>query len=97
METQLGTIEAGKQANLTVVEGKGYFDPEAKVQLIELPNPPSSVFGFLGNLLGLHAQDRGVTLTDLPVVKELLRGIPASILVDPSAAQARLPYDLTWE
>jgi imidazolonepropionase-like amidohydrolase len=28
----LGTVEAGKTANLTVVAGKGYFDPEAKVK-----------------------------------------------------------------
>jgi imidazolonepropionase-like amidohydrolase len=32
VEKLLGTIEAGKLANLTVVEGKGYFDPEAKVR-----------------------------------------------------------------
>jgi imidazolonepropionase-like amidohydrolase len=31
MTAKLGTIEPGKIANLTVVEGKGYFDPEAKV------------------------------------------------------------------
>src|SRR5207244_11783116 len=29
---RLGTIEAGKLAYLTVVEGKNYFDPEAKVR-----------------------------------------------------------------
>ena len=32
VESQLGTIEAGKLANLTIVEGDGYFDPEAKVR-----------------------------------------------------------------
>ena len=32
VEKQLGTIEPGKIANLTVVDGKGYFDPEAKVR-----------------------------------------------------------------
>src|ERR1051325_355208 len=32
MEKQLGTIEPGKIANLTIVDGKGYFDPEAKVR-----------------------------------------------------------------
>jgi len=32
VEQSLGTIEAGKMANLTVVSGKGYFDPEAKVK-----------------------------------------------------------------
>ncbi len=31
-EQQLGTIEAGKIANLTIVEGKGYFDPESRVR-----------------------------------------------------------------
>ncbi len=31
VEKSLGTVEAGKMANLTVVSGKGYFDPEAKV------------------------------------------------------------------
>jgi imidazolonepropionase-like amidohydrolase len=28
----LGTVEAGKTANLTIVSGKSYFDPEAKVK-----------------------------------------------------------------
>jgi imidazolonepropionase-like amidohydrolase len=32
VEKQLGTIEPGKIANLTIVDGKGYFDPEAKVR-----------------------------------------------------------------
>src|SRR5262249_13755975 len=32
VQDRLGTIEPGKQAFLTVVDGKGYFDPEAKVR-----------------------------------------------------------------
>lgn len=32
VEQQLGTIEPGKLANLTVVDGKGYFEPDAKVR-----------------------------------------------------------------
>jgi imidazolonepropionase-like amidohydrolase len=32
VEQQLGTIEPGKIANLTIVDGKGYFDPEARVR-----------------------------------------------------------------
>jgi len=32
VEKQLGTIEPGKIANLTIVDGTGYFDPEAKVR-----------------------------------------------------------------
>ncbi len=34
VESRLGTIEAGKSANLTVVEGAGYFDPQAKVRAV---------------------------------------------------------------
>ncbi len=34
VERRLGTIEVGKIANLTVVDGKGYFDPEAKVRQV---------------------------------------------------------------
>src|SRR2546427_13309970 len=32
VQDRLGTIETGKLANLTIVDGKGYFDPEAKVR-----------------------------------------------------------------
>ncbi|MGC3960404.1 MAG: amidohydrolase family protein, partial [Verrucomicrobiota bacterium] len=32
VEKQLGTIEPGKIANLTIVDGKGYFDSEARVR-----------------------------------------------------------------
>jgi imidazolonepropionase-like amidohydrolase len=32
VESQLGTIEPGKLAHLTVVDGAGYFDPRAKVR-----------------------------------------------------------------
>ena len=32
VESHLGTVEAGKLANLTVVEGTSYFDPAAKVR-----------------------------------------------------------------
>ena len=32
VESQVGTIEVGKLANLTVVDSKGYFDPDGKVR-----------------------------------------------------------------
>jgi imidazolonepropionase-like amidohydrolase len=32
VENQLGTIEAGKLANLTIVDGTNYFNPDAKVR-----------------------------------------------------------------
>ena len=34
LDSELGTIETGKLANLTIVNGKGYFDPESKVQSV---------------------------------------------------------------
>ncbi len=34
VENQVGTIEPGKLANLTVIEGNGYFDPDAKVRAV---------------------------------------------------------------
>jgi imidazolonepropionase-like amidohydrolase len=34
VQDQLGTIEPGKLANLTVVDGNGYFDPDAKVRAV---------------------------------------------------------------
>lgn len=67
----------------------------AKVQLYELPNLPSSLLGALGSLLGV--QDHALQVTDLPVVKQLLRSVPASMLVGPGGPQARLPFEISWE
>ncbi len=71
------------------------LSPETRVQLVELPDLPSSIFGALGGLLGLRAE-AAMGITDLPVVKELLRGVPASVIVDPTQPQARLPFDIDW-
>ncbi|CAN5880964.1 hypothetical protein BH11MYX3_BH11MYX3_42400 [soil metagenome] len=71
--------------------------PGTRVQLIELPNLPSSLFGTLGSLLGVKAEEQPFSITDLPTVQSFLRGVPASILVQPDAAQARLPNDFVWE
>jgi protease-4 len=67
-----------------------------KVQLYELPNLPTSLLGALGNLLGVQAE-ASLQVTDLPVVKQLLQGVPASVLVGTGGAQARLPFDISWE
>ena len=69
---------------------------DTRVQLYELPNLPSSILGTLGKLIGLRAETQTLAPTDLPVVRDLLRGVPGSVLVDPSKPQARLPFDLTW-
>jgi protease-4 len=68
----------------------------AKVQLVELPNVPTSL---LGRLLGVQGVKEAAPLglTDLPMVRDFLRGVPASILIAPDAAQARLPYDVVFD
>ena len=70
--------------------------PDTRVQLFELPDVPSSLFGMLGNLLGVRAE-APVQVTDLPIIKEFLSGLPTSVLVGSDAAQARLPYDIRFE
>jgi len=67
-----------------------------EVQLYELPDLPSNVLGTLGNLLGVHTE-APFSITDLPAIKELVRGVPASVLVAPGEAHTRLPFDITWE
>jgi protease-4 len=68
----------------------------AKVHLVELPEVPASLFGVLGSLLGA-SDDHAASLLDLPAIRELVRSVPASLLVSPNGAQARLPYDLVFE
>ncbi|MBA3465610.1 MAG: signal peptide peptidase SppA, partial [Deltaproteobacteria bacterium] len=70
---------------------------DTKVQLVELPNVPTSLLGKLLGIPGIHASEQAMSLTDLPVIKDFLRGVPASLLAQPDAAQARLPVDLIWE
>ncbi len=66
------------------------------VQLYELPEPPTNLLTTLTNFLHLRAEQQ-LELTDLPAIRSLLRGIPASILVSPESMQARLPFDITWQ
>lgn len=67
----------------------------AAVELRELPKTADSVLGVIGKLAGVSAQAT-LDLADLPALRELFRGIGASWLVAPDAAQARLPYDLEF-
>jgi len=72
-----------------------HLSPSAKVQIYELPKLPTSLFGTLGTLIGAHDQT-SLSLLDLPVVRELLRAVPPSMLVAPDSTQARLPYDFNF-
>jgi protease-4 len=67
-----------------------------RVQLYELPNLPGSFFGRIGKLIGLRAEAPSVSAADLPMIKELLQGVPGSVLVAPNVPQARLPFDFSW-
>ncbi len=68
-----------------------------KIELVELPETPPGLLGTIGDLLGLHAAtDPMLGLANLTGVAEILRSIPASILVAPESAQARLPVQFSW-
>src|SRR5262249_21535092 len=54
-----------------------------RVQLVELPTMPSTLFGAIGKLIGAEAKAT-LSITDLPVVRQLLQGVPASVLITPS-------------
>ena len=74
------------------------LSPSTRVQLYELPSLPPSLLSQIAKMFGLaEAAQAPASVAELPAIKELLRGIPASILVSPDGAQARLPYDLSWE
>jgi len=74
------------------------LSPSTRVQLYELPNLPPSLLSQVAKMFGLSAEAQTpASIAELPAVRELLRGLPASVLVSPDGAQARLPYDLSWE
>jgi protease-4 len=66
-------------------------------RIIELPRVPTTLLGELAALLGVSGRADEVALSaSLPVLRELLRGVPASML-DGDGAQARLPFELVWQ
>jgi len=67
-----------------------------RVQLRELPDQPASLLGALGTLIGVSGE-RISGLAGLPAIRQLLQGVPASLLVDPTRPQARLPFDIVWQ
>jgi hypothetical protein len=69
-----------------------HLPPHAKIDLEELPKVPTSLLGVIGNLFSRAPAE--LPLSELPVFKALVRGVPPSLLVEPDAAQMRLPYVL---
>jgi protease-4 len=73
-----------------------HIDTATKVTLYEMPKESPGLLGLLGNLT--RAQEKpSVQLFDLPVIRELVRGVPGSVLVAPDVPQARLPFDISFE
>jgi protease IV len=72
------------------------LDATTKVQIYELPKLSTSLLGRLIGLASAQAKPT-IQLTDLPVIRELVRGVPGSVLVSPDSPQARLPYDISFE
>ena len=70
------------------------LDPSTRVTLYELPKVSSSLLGTVTSLLGTHTETHTF---ELPIIRSLMRGLPASLLVNPEAAQARLPYDVIFD
>ena len=56
-----------------------------RVQLRELPDQPASLLGALGTLIGVSGERTPGPL-ELPALRALLLGVPASLLVDPGQA-----------
>jgi protease-4 len=69
-----------------------HLPPHAKIDLEELPKLPTSLLGVIGNLFTRAPAE--LPLSELPVFKALVRGVPPSLLVEPDTAQMRLPYVL---
>src|SRR5262249_42883229 len=67
-----------------------------KARLRERRDRPASLLGALGVLIGVSGE-RTPGPSDLPAIRQLLEGVPASVLVDPSKPQARLPFTISWQ
>ena len=62
------------------------------VRLVELPTVSKGLLGWL--LGGAQASDEVIDWQSLPLAKQLLGNLPASVVLEPDAPQARLPYDI---
>jgi protease-4 len=90
----------GLTAAIEYAKVKGGLSADEKVRVIELPRETG---GLLSALIGQVARvraDAGPTesldFTMLPGVRDALEALPASLVVEPDAAQARLPFDFVW-
>jgi protease-4 len=79
---------------------------DARVRIVSLPVERGGLLGLLGSLAGARAGGDGLSgapdeglggLAALPALRALVAGLPASLLAEPDAVQARLPFELIWE
>lgn len=75
---------------------------DAPVRIVSLPRLPSGLLGTLSSLPGAGAEPASATeplaaLLALPLARAALAALPASLLVEPDAVQARLPFELVWD
>jgi protease IV len=68
---------------------------DTRVAIVELPDVPSSLLGTVGGLIGVQEQLQP-QLFELPALRDLVRAIPAGLVLAPGTAQARLPFDIIW-
>ncbi len=76
------------------------LDVDEKVRIVELPKQSVGLLSWLlGGIIRAKAvvADETLELHELAPIKDLLRSIPASLLVAPEGAQARLPFEIVWE
>jgi protease IV len=68
------------------------------VRIIELPRPTRGLLQLLlGSVAQAGAGAPGFDLGQLAAVREALLAVPASLVFDPTAPQARLPFEVIWE
>lgn len=80
---------------LDEVRSRLHMAASTKLDVKEFPKVPVSWISYVEKLISKSQPE--IPLTELPLFKELVKGIPASVLVDPSAAQMRLPYVIDVE
>ena len=68
---------------------------DARVRIVSLPALRPGLLELIGSFAG--APEREAGLADLPAIRAALAAVPASLLAEPDAIQARLPFELIWE
>ncbi len=77
---------------LTEARARAGLPLDTRLEILEYPKLQTSVIGVISKLLMTSQPE--LPLAQLPVIKELLRAVPPSMLLAPESAQMRLPYDL---